>query len=79
MGVRELRWHVGRYTTFSENVFEGLVNAVPEAKDEDTGTPPVDFTASPARTDVEDIQLSPTEAQLVDDTIAQSHGYKSEA
>ena len=80
MSIRELRWHIGRYTTFSENdVFEGLGNAIPEAEDKVVGTQPVDFTASPAMTDVKDIQLSPMETQLVDDTIALLPRYKPEA
>ena len=72
---------------FSEHdVFEGekvgpdcLGNAIPEAKDGDMGTPPADSTASSGMTDVEDIQLSPMETQLVDDTISPLPGYKSEA
>ena len=40
MSVRELRWHIRRYTTFSEpDIFEGLGNAIPEAKYRDMGTP----------------------------------------
>ena len=80
MSIRELRWHIGKYTTFSEHdVFEGLGSALPEAKDEDMGTPPVDSTASPAMTDVEDTQLSPTETQLADDPIPPLPKYKSKA
>ena len=80
MSIRELRWCIGRYTTFSENdVFEGLGNAILEAKDKDAGTPPADFTASTATTDTEDIQLSHMETQLVDDTITLLPGYKPEA
>ena len=37
MGVRELKWHVRRYTTFSESdIFEGLANVVPEGEYQDT-------------------------------------------
>ena len=39
-----------------------------EAEDEDTGTPPVDSTASPAKTDAKDTQSGPVETPLVDDT-----------
>ena len=80
MSERELRQHIGKYTTFSEHdVFEGLGNAVPEAKDGDTGVPPADSTTSPATTDIRDTQLSPTETQLADDTISLSPRYKPEA
>ena len=80
MSVREGRWCIGKYTTFNDHdVFEGLGNALPEAKDEDMGTPPADSTTSSAMTDVKDTQLSPTETQLVDDPIPQLPGYKSEA
>ena len=80
MSVRELRWCIGKYTTFSKHDdFEGLGNAVPEAKYGDMGTPPADSTASSATTDVEDTQLSPTETQLADDTISPLPWYKSEA
>ena len=67
MSVVELRWHVGKYTTFSEpGVFKGLGNA----EDGDMGTLPVDSTASPTTTDVRNTQLSPMETQLADDTIS---------
>ena len=80
MSVRELRQHIGKYTTFRKHdVFKGLGNTLPEAEDEDTGTPPVDSTASPTMTDIKDTQLSPTETQLVDDPIPLSPKYKSEA
>ena len=80
MSVRELRQCIGKYTTFSEHdVFEGLGNALPETRDENTGTPPVDSTATPAMTDIEDTQLSPRETQLVEDPIPPSAGYKFEA
>ena len=80
MSVRELRWCIGKYTTFNKHdVFEGLGNALPEAEDEDTGTPPVDSTDSSAMTVVEDTQLSPMETQSADDPISPSPGYKSEA
>ena len=62
MSVRELKWCIRKYTTFSEHdVFEGLGNAMPEAGDGDMVTPPADSTASSAMTDIEDTQLSPTE------------------
>ena len=80
MSARELRWRIGKYTTFSNHdVFEGLGSALPEAKNEDMGTPPVDSTASPAMTDVEDTQLSPTETQSADDPIPPLPKNKSEA
>ena len=80
MSVRELRWGVGKYTTFNEHdVFEGLGKSLPEAKDKDMGTPPVDSTASSTMNDVEDTQLSPTGTQSVDDPIPLSPWYKSEA
>ena len=80
MSVRELRWSIGKYTTFNEHVvFKGLGNALPEAEDKDTGTPPADSTTSSAMTDVENTQLSPTETQLADDPIPPSPGYKYEA
>ena len=64
MCVRELRQHIGKYITFNEHdVFEGLGNALPEAEDEDMGTPPVDATASYVMTDIEDTQPSPMETQ----------------
>ena len=43
---------------------KGLGNAIPEATDEDMGTPPMDSTASPAMTDVKDTQLSSVLQQL---------------
>ena len=59
MSIRELRWHIRKYTTLNEHdVFEGLGNALPKAEDEDTGTPPEDSTASSAMTDSEDTQPS---------------------
>ena len=65
---------------FSEHdVFKGLENAIPEAEDGDTGTPPVDFTASPAMTDVGGTQLSTMETQLADDPISPIPGYQSES
>ena len=80
MSVRELRWCIGKYTTFSEHdVFEGFGSTLPQAKDEDLGTSPVDSTASPAITDVEDTQLSPIETQSADDPIPPLLKYKSEA
>ena len=80
MSVREIRWHIGKYTTISKHeVFKGLGNAVPQAKDGDTRAPPADSTTSPATTDIRDTQLSPVETQLVDDTISPSLGYKPEA
>ena len=43
MSVRQLRWHIGKYITFNKHdVFEGLGNALPEAKNEDTETQSVD-------------------------------------
>ena len=69
MSVRELRWHIGKYTTFSESdIFESLGNAIHEAKYRDMGTPLVDFTASSVMADMEDAQLSPVETRLADDT-----------
>ena len=69
MSVRELRQHIGKYTTFNEHdVFKGLGNALPEAEDEDMGTPPADSTTSPTMTHAEDTQPSPVEAPLVDNT-----------
>ena len=54
MSVHELRWHIGRYTTFSESdIFEGLGNAIHEAECGDMGTPPVDSTLSSVMADVE--------------------------
>ena len=80
MSVRELRECVEKYTTFNEHdVFEGLGNAVAEAKDGDKGTPPADPTASSAMTDVEDTWLNHTETQLADDTISPLARYSSEA
>ena len=80
MSVTELRWHVGKYTTFSEHdVFKDLGNAIPEAEDRDTGTPPADSTTSPTMTDIGDMWLSPMETQLADDTTSPSPGYQSEA
>ena len=53
MSVREVRWHIGKYTTFSgHDAFKGLGNALSEAKDEDMGTPTVDSTTSSAMTDI---------------------------
>ena len=67
MSVRELRWCIGKYTTFSKHdVFKALVNAIPEAADEDTRAPPADSTTSPAMTDVKQTQLSSS----ADDTIS---------
>ena len=60
MSVRELRWHIGKYTTFFEqDVFEGLGNALSGATVENTqpspmGTPLADSTASSAMTDIKD-------------------------
>ena len=69
MSVTELRWNVGRSTTFSESdIFEGLGNAIHEAKYRDMGTPLVDSTTSSVMADVEDAQLSPVETPLADDT-----------
>ena len=68
VSVRELGWYIGKYTTFNKHdVFKGLGNALPEAKDEDTGTPPADPAASSAMADIENTQLSPVETQLADD------------
>ena len=78
MNVIELRWCIGKYTTFNEHdVFEGLGNALPEAKD--TGTPIADSTTFSAMTDIEDTQFSPMETQSADDPIPPLPGYKSEA
>ena len=69
MSVRELRWCIGKYNTFNKHdVFEDLGNALPEAKAEDMGTSPADFTTSSAMTDAEDTQPSPVEAPPADDT-----------
>ena len=68
MSARELRWHVRKYITFSEQeVFKGLGKDEPETKDRDTKAPPVDFTASPAMADANDTQSGPVETPLVDD------------
>ena len=57
MSVREVRWCIRRYTTFSESdIFEGLGNAAHEATYGDTGTPPVDSTTSSVMPDMEDTQ-----------------------
>ena len=59
MSIRELRQHIGKYTTFNkQDVFKGLVNALPEAEDKDMGTPLVDSTASSVMTDIEDTHQS---------------------
>ena len=58
MGVRELRWHIRRYTTFTEHgVFEGIGKALSRAVVKDTqpsltGTSLTDSTTS--STDVKD-------------------------
>ena len=68
--------HIGKYITFNEHdVFKGLGNALPEAEDEDTGTQPVDSTASSAMTDIKDTQLSPMETQLANDPIPPLSAY----
>ena len=73
MSVRELRWCIGKYTTYNKHdVFKGLKKALPKAKDEDMGTPSADSTISSAMTDVENTQLSPMETQSVDDPIPPS-------
>ena len=80
MSVRQLREHIGKYTTFNEHdVFKGLGNTLPEAEDKDMGTPPVDSTASSSMTDVKDTQFSHMETQLGDDPISLLPVYKSEA
>ena len=64
MSVRELRWHIGKYTTFNKyDVFKGLGNALSGATVENTQpspteTPPADSTTSSAMTDIEDTQPS---------------------
>ena len=74
MSVRELRRHIGKYTTFNEHdVFEGLGNALSGATVENTqpspmGIPLTDSTTSSAMTDDEDTQPSLTETPLVDST-----------
>ena len=69
MSVRELKWCIRRYTTFSESdIFEGLGNAIHEAKYGDMGTPSVDSTTSSVMAEVEDTQLSPVENPPADDT-----------
>ena len=73
MSVVELRWHMGKYTTFSEDdVFKDLWGAIPEAKDGDMGIPQVDSTASPAMADAKDTQPSTVETQLAYDTTVPS-------
>ena len=85
MSIRELRWCIGKYTTFNEHdVFEGLGNALSGATVKNTqpspmGTPPADSTASYAMTDIKDIQPSPTETQSANDPIPLSAMYKPEA
>ena len=69
MSVRELRWHIRIYTTFSEHdIFQGLGNAISEAEYRDMGTPLVDSTTSFVMADIKDTQLSPVESSLADDT-----------
>ena len=80
MSVVELRWHVGRYTTFSkQDILKDLGIAIPEAKDGDMGIPQADSTASPTTTDVGGTWLSPMKTQWVGDTISLSPGYQSKA
>ena len=59
-----VHWKV--YHLSKHDVFKGLGNAVPEAADEDMGTPPADSTAFPAMTNIKHTQLS----SAVDDTIS---------
>ena len=68
-----VHWKV--YHLSKHDVFKGLGNAVPEAADEDMGTPPADSTAFPAMTNIKHTQLS----SAVDDTISLLPRYKSEA
>ena len=53
MSVVELRWCMGKYTTFSKHdVFKDLGSAIPEAKGRDIRIPQADSTTSPTMTDV---------------------------
>ena len=77
MSMHELRWCMGKYTTFHKcDVFEGLARALPRATVKEThpspmGTPPADdLTTSPptSKAEVEeDTQPSPMGTSLVDD------------
>ena len=81
MSVRELIWHLGKFTTFTKHdVFEGLGNSLSGATVEDTqlslvGAPLADSTVSSVMTDVKDTQLSPMETQSANDPIAPSSLY----
>ena len=69
MSVVELKWHVGRYITFSEqDILKDLESAVPEAKGRDMGIPQPDSTASPTMTDIGNTWLIPMETPLADNT-----------
>ena len=55
MSVVELRQHMGRYITFSnQGILKDLGSAMPEAQGWDTGIPQVDSLASPTMIDVQD-------------------------
>ena len=80
MRVVELRWHVGRYITFSkQDVLKDLGSAIPEAQGWDMGIPQAGYVASPTTTDVGDMRHSPTETQWADDTIPPLPLYQSAA
>ena len=74
MSIRELMWHLGKYTTFNDHdVFEGLGNALSGATVKTTqpspmGTPLADSTASSAMTDIKDTQPSLIGTPLVNST-----------
>ena len=69
MSVVELRWHMGRYTTFSKwDVLKDLGNTIPAVKDGDMGIPQADSTAPSTATDDRHLWLSPMGTPPVDDT-----------
>ena len=80
MSIHELRWHMGKHTTFHDcDVFEGLANALPRATVEDTQPSHMgnsladDLTASSSVSKAEgeeDTQPSPVGTPLVDPTIS---------
>ena len=88
MSIHELRWHMGKHTTFHNcNVFKGLVNASPRATVKDTqpspmGSSPVeDLTTSSSTSKAEfqeDTQPSPMGDSLTDNTTASSSTSKAE-
>ena len=69
MSVCELRWHMGKYTTFCyHDVFKGLVRALPRAMVKEThpspmGTPPADgLTASSSSSKAEVEEYTPVQS-----------------